>query len=160
MIQPKASLRPLATFVGRCLSRSLARQGFAATELITRWPDIVGPEVAAHSAPVRIRWPRGRDQAQAGAVSATLVLRVEGPVAIEIQHLSGVILERINQFFGWRAIGKLVLQQGPLERRERRRPPAPPSAEKTATVAAGLGKITDPSLRAALARLGAAIKQP
>ena len=38
---------------------------------------------------------------------ATLVLRVEGPAALEIQHLSAVILERVNRFFGWQAIGRI-----------------------------------------------------
>ena len=42
------------------------------------------------------------------------MLRVEGPAAIEIQHLSAVILERINRFFGWQAIGRIALRQAPL----------------------------------------------
>ena len=46
---------------------------------------------------------------------ATLVLRVEGPVALEIQHLSGVIIERVNRFFGWRAVGRIQIRQAPLD---------------------------------------------
>ena len=48
---------------------------------------------------------------------ATLVLRVEGPVALEIQHLSGVIIEKVNRFFGWRAVGRIQIRQAPLLRR-------------------------------------------
>ena len=40
----------------------------------------------------------------------TLVLRVEGPAAIEIQHLAEVILERVNRFFGWQAVGRIALR--------------------------------------------------
>ena len=36
----------------------------------------------------------------------TLVLRVEGPAALEIQHKSDVLLERVNRFFGWHAVGR------------------------------------------------------
>ena len=54
---------------------------------------------------------------------ATLVLRVEGPAALEIQHLSAVILERVNRFFGWQAIGRIALRQAPLRRREPSQPP-------------------------------------
>ena len=60
---------------------------------------------------------------------ATLVLRVEGPSAIEIQHMSSVILERVNRFFGWQAVGRLALRQAPLSRRER---PAKPKADPEA----------------------------
>ena len=93
------------------------------------------------------------------AEPATFVLRVEGPVAIEIQHQSNVIVERVNRFFGWQAVGGLALRQAPLSRRERRVPPQIyPKA--TAQVAATLGDVNDDDLREALARLGAAVKTP
>ena len=82
----------------------------------------------------------------------------KGPTAIEIQHLSGVILERVNRFFGWQAVGGLRLRQAPL-RRSGRRPRPSPDAEAAARIAAGLSEISDDELRDALARLGAAIKQ-
>jgi hypothetical protein len=82
-----------------------------------------------------------------------LVLRVEGPMAIEIQHLSDVVLERVNRFFGWRAVGGLRLRQAPLRRKERAAHAVPDPAI-TAQVAAGLCEIADGDLRDALARLG------
>ena len=69
---------------------------------------------------------------------ATLVLRVEGPAAIEIQHLSGVILERVNRFFGWQAVDRIALRQAPLRRRQQPAPPPGPDPEATAELAAGL----------------------
>jgi hypothetical protein len=153
--KPKASVRRLGDLLERCLSPTLARQGFASTELVTRWPEIAGAEIAAHAEPVKISWPRGH-QADA-AEPATLLLRVEGPTAIEIQHLSGVILERVNRFFGWRAIGKIVLRQAPLVRRSRPAVAAAPTAEATSRIAATLTDIADEDLRQALARLGAAV---
>jgi hypothetical protein len=67
-------------------------------------------------------------------------------------------LERVNRFFGWRAVGALRLRQAPL-RRKKRAPHAVPDPEATARIAAGLSEIADSNLRDALARLGAAIKQ-
>src|SRR5438128_10779454 len=87
-----------------------------------------------------------------------LVLRVEGPTAIEVQHLSGVVLERVNRFFGWQAVGGLRLRQAPLRRREQAPQPAG-DPEAAARIAADLPEIADENLRAALGRLGAAIKQ-
>jgi hypothetical protein len=149
--------RPLADLINRCLGEAFARQGFASADIVTHWPDIVGPEIASHAEPIKLRWPRGGDEAPE---PATLELRVEGPAAIEIQHLSGVIVERVNRFFGWRAIDRIAIRQAPLARRARSRPARAPSAEATARVAARLPDIADADLRAALARLGAAIKGP
>jgi hypothetical protein len=152
--------RPLADLVNRCLGDVFARQGFASADIVTHWPDIVGPEVAAHAEPMQLKWPRTARGSDEEAGPATLVLRVEGPAAIEIQHLAGVILERVNRFYGWRAVDRIALRQAPLARRTRPRPALGPSADAVANVAATLPDIADESLRAALARLGAAIKRP
>ena len=150
------SAKPLSVLLGDVFSEAYAKQGFAARELVTRWGEIAGPEVAAHSQPLKIQWPRpveGQPQEP-----ATLVLRVEGPMALEIQHSSDVILQRVNRFFGWSAVGRLALRQAPLSRRERpsSRPPDP---KAVAQIAETLSSVEDDELRAALTRLGAAIKR-
>ncbi len=162
MSKPARSFpRPLSAFSGAALSDALKAQGFASAEIIARWADIVGTEIAAHSEPAKINWPRGNrdgDLSDKAPEPATLVLRVEGPAAIEIQHLSGVILERVNRFFGWQAIGRIALRQAPLRRREPPDPPPPPDPAEQARIAASLPDVEDESLRQALARLGAAVK--
>jgi hypothetical protein len=88
-----------------------------------------------------------------------LVLRVEGPTALEIQHSSDVILARVNRFFGWSAVGRLALRQAPLSRRARPKTPPAPDPAAVAEVAKTLTAVEDEQLRTALARLGAAIKR-
>ncbi len=149
--------RPLSAFAGAALNDALKRQGFASAEIVTRWADIVGAEIAAHSEPLKINWPRRADQET--PEPATLILRVEGPAAIEIQHLSSVILERVNRFFGWRAIGRLALRQAPLKRRAPKTAPPPPDPATTARIAESMPQIEDENLRQAIARLGAAVKR-
>jgi len=154
--KPGPFARPLADVAATLLKDSFAKQGFASRELVTSWPEIVGAEVAACAEPLKIQWPRGREgEAQQ---PGTLVLRVEGPAAIEIQHLSGVILERVNRFFGWQAVGRLAIRQAPVSRPGKKEPRKidPKSIEK---VEEGLGMIEDDGLRHALSRLGAAIKR-
>ena len=148
--------RPLSDLLHKTLNEAFAKQGFASAELVTRWAEIVGADVAAHSEPEKIQWPRpfGDDLPEPG----TLLLRVEGPTALEIQHQAGVILERVNRFFGWHAVGDLRLRQAPLTRRTPPRAPAP-DGEAQARIAATLSDIADDNLRAALARLGAALKR-
>ena len=149
--------KPLSVLLSDVFSDAYARQGFAARELVTRWPEIAGNDIAAHAEPLKMQWPRpveGQPQEP-----ATLVLRVEGPMALEIQHRSDVILERVNRFFGWHAVGRIALRQAPLSRRDRRpalRPPDPSAVKK---VAESLSAVEDEGLKEALARLGAAIKR-
>ena len=150
------SAKPLSVLLGDVFSDAYAKQGFAARELVTRWADIAGADIAAHSEPMKMQWPRpveGQPQEP-----ATLVLRVEGPMALEIQHSSDVILQRVNRFFGWSAVGRLALRQAPLSRRKTPRPRAP-DPKSVAKVAETLTAIEDEELRDALARLGAAIKR-
>ena len=151
------SAKPLSVLLSDVFSDAYARQGFAARELVTRWAEIAGPEVAAHSEPLKIQWPRpveGQPQEP-----ATLVLRVEGPMALEIQHASDVILQRVNRFFGWNAVGKIALRQAPLSRPKLRKTIKPIEPAAIAEVAKGLGHVEDDELREALARLGATIKR-
>jgi hypothetical protein len=151
------SAKPLSALLGDVFSDAYARQGFASRELVTRWAEIAGPEIAAHSEPMKIQWPRPIEgQLQE---PATLVLRVEGPVALEIQHCSDVILQRVNRFFGWNAVGRLALRQAPLSRKTLRKSIPLPDATDVAKVAGTLSSIEDNDLRAALARLGASIKR-
>ncbi|WP_322514370.1 DciA family protein [Rhodopseudomonas palustris] len=151
------SAKPLSGLLGATLNEAFAKQGFAARELVTRWPEIAGAQIAAHCEPLKMQWPRpveGQKQEP-----ATLVLRVEGPMALEIQHSSDQILQRVNRFFGWAAVGKLALRQAPLTRKIRKPLPKPPDAAAVAKVAAGLDAVEDDDLRIALARLGATIKR-
>ena len=158
MSKPRpASAKPLSVLLSDVFTDAYAKQGFAARELVTRWAEIAGPEIAAHAEPLKMQWPRpveGQPQEP-----ATLVLRVEGPMALEIQHSADVILQRVNRFFGWSAVGRLALRQAPLSRRNRPKPSRKPDPDAVARVEETLTAVEDGDLRAALARLGAAIKR-
>jgi hypothetical protein len=149
--------KPLSVLLNDVFSDAFAKQGFAARELVTRWAEIAGNDIAAHAEPLKMQWPRpveGQPQEP-----ATLVLRVDGPMALEIQHRSEVILERVNRFFGWHAVGRIALRQAPLSRRDRRPAPRPPDPTAVKKVAETLSAVEDEALKEALARLGAAIKR-
>ena len=89
---------------------------------------------------------------------ATLVLKVEGAFALEVEMASAQILERINAIFGWRCVGKLRLRQGPVrtpsQPRAKELPLDGERAERLATTLAG---VRDEELRASLERLGRSV---
>ena len=168
--------RPLADWVEGCIAPALARFGFGQADIVSDWADIAGPRVAAFAEPVEIKWPRRGAAAKPGSGGgprsdtpgdpsarppATLVVRVEGAHALELQHLAPLLIERINAHLGWRCIGKLALRQAPLVGRGPRPVPVPPPPAAALARARDLtGDIADPDLRAALARLGARALKP
>ncbi|ODN68027.1 hypothetical protein A6302_04342 [Methylobrevis pamukkalensis] len=95
----------------------------------------------------------------ATAEPALLTLRCTGAVALRLQHDLPLVIERINTFFGWRAIGRVRLLQMPLHRRPAPvRPKAGPlSSEAAVRVEEACAGIADDGLREAVARLGRAV---
>lgn len=147
--------RAVGTYVARVLDPVARARGFNTTALLSEWPAIVGAELASYTMPDKIVWPRRQEEQEARKhrpEGATLTLRVEGPRAIEVQHCAGQILERVNSYFGYRAIAEMRILQAPVVkvRPRRRAPPQPipeqPLPPKTA--------INDEGLRHALMRLG------
>lgn len=126
--------------------------------MVLQWAAVVGEELARLSAPVKLSFGVPGTKESGARVNGTLQLRVAPGAAIEFQHLEPVIVERINTFFGYRAVARLALRQGPLPRRAL--PPSPPrslSPAESLSLANSLDGITDPDLRAALERLGRAV---
>lgn len=150
--------RTLAELVPRCLGETLAAKGFAGTELLTRWSEIAGPELAAHSRPLEVKWPRRRGGA--AAEPATLVVGVDGAFALDLQQQAPVLIERINAYLGWAGIGRIRIKQGTVARSGSPRRVPPDAALDPATedaLAARVAGVADPRLAEALFRLGRAV---
>lgn len=151
----RGKARPLADLVGGALQSAFAKQGFAAVDIVSHWEDIVGPELAARTEPMRLVWPRREDPDSSG----TLTIRVEGAYALELQHLAPVVIERVNRYFGWACVGRIAIRQGPVVKRARRADlPLEPPAEAVAEIERGLGEFEDEALKTALARFGALVR--
>jgi hypothetical protein len=154
-----AAARPIGAFAAGALDPAARARGFATAALFGEWTSIVGTELAQFTMPDRIIWPRQRDDAgEANDLrsrkddGAVLVIRVDGPRAIEVQHRSCQILERVNCHFGYRAVADLRILQAPVTRRPAPLPAAPPRIDPDALPPSA--SIEDGDLRAALLRLG------
>ena len=146
------SCRPRATgeLVGAVGGTSFRRFGFVQSSIVSRWNEIVGERYAKVSSPESIRFPAGRK------ASGVLTLLVEGAHAPLIQHLTPLIVERVNRFFGYAAIDRIVFRQGKLVAEPPRRKP-PELRPVPKELGEGLREIADPELRACLESLGARI---
>ena len=146
-------IRP-APPAGRALNRFVkdldAKYGQGSGALTARWREVVGPEIARRTEPVKL--VRGRN----GGPSS-LEIRVAGPAAAIIQHQAHEILARVNVFLGPDAVQKLRIVQGPLQRAPEpppRRRAMPLDAAAEAKLAEGLAEAPDGKLKDLLLALG------
>lgn len=152
MEERRGSLRAIAAEVPRVAATTLGKRGFGEAQLVTQWEAVMGPELAGKTAPDRLTFARGE------RALGTLRLRVASAFAVEAQHLEPVIIERINSFFGYRAVARIILVQGPLPQAA---PPVPQPRALSAAEETGLDQrlaaLPEGELRQALRRLGAAV---
>jgi hypothetical protein len=143
--------RSAGELVGAIGDPSFRRFGFVQGAIVSRWAEIVGERYARVSSPESIRFPAGK---RAGGV---LTLLVDGAHAPLIQHLTPMIVERVNRFFGYAAVNRIVFKQG-------KPPAAPPKPARPQLrpvpkeIGEGLREIADPELRACLESLAARIE--
>lgn len=160
MAKTPARTRPLADLIESCLGPTLQAQGFAASDILVAWADIVGPRLAGTCQPLKLEWRRRGPplDPKARPEPATLIVRVESAFALEMQHLAPIILERVNTHYGWRCVGRLVLKQGRVRRSPARSPGTPilTDADRRRLHAA-TATVGENDLKAALDRLGAAV---
>ena len=85
------------------------RRGFVHGALITDWPAIVGSAMSLHTMPLGIKFPKGE------RVGGVLEIKVAASAfSTQLQHLAPLVVERVNGYFGWRAVERLKLRHGPL----------------------------------------------
>lgn len=113
--------------------------GPAAAQLFADWPLIVGPALAAVSAPRRF-------------TAGTLTLGCSGPVGMELQHLSAQLIERINGHLGRTQVSRIRLVQEAARRPQQ--PTRPGVSQASSPALRVIDDIPDGPLRDALARLG------
>jgi hypothetical protein len=132
--------------IGRTAFR---RFGFVQSSVVTRWPEIVGPTHARICSPEAIRFPPGEK------VEGILQLVVVPAHAPLINHVIPEIIERVNRFFGYKAVARVKLRQGAVTPALADRPAKPPPSLKPIPLELGdsLRDIGDPELRAVLESL-------
>ncbi|MDU7524232.1 MAG: DUF721 domain-containing protein [Roseomonas mucosa] len=138
--RPEAGLRPLGNVLPPITRPVFRRRSPAGASLISDWPAIVGPQLAAVTQPLRLA--RG-----------TLTIACSGPMAMELQHLGPQLIGRINAALGSIAVEALrFVQQAPAGRAARPAIPRDPAA-LPGELAERLAGVQDPDLRAALERM-------
>jgi len=137
------------------------KRGFASVDIIASWADIVGERYGTRVQPERLIWSRRPDRSdpENPPEPATLVVHTDGSTALMLTHESAQVIERINTFYGWRAIGRIKIQQKPVQVKR----PAPQKVLRPLTrneeqrLEQNLEGVENDRLRQALKKLGAQV---
>lgn len=152
----KAKTQSVGRAVSGLAKRALDKRGFVDASIVNEWPTIAGALIGGNSLPEKISFPRDRSK------PGTLFLRLEnGALSTEVMHFEPVLLERLNRFFGFRAVGQIKIIQGPLPTGNKKsRPDLPPiKAETRVAIEQSLDTVGDNEIRDALMRLGTHVAQ-
>ena len=147
--------RALGALLPKIAEPAVRKRGVTAVGLGTRRDETVGAALAADCSPERISFPQG------ARMDGTLNIVASGSMALELQHMEPVLVERLNNFCGFRAVARIAIKQASHRVRKRAvaRPALPPlDAAKSAMIESRTGKIADENLRNALNRLGGALE--
>ncbi len=152
--------KTVGSFVPRLTRKAFEKYGFSAATLLTDWAAIVGPQLAVYTAPERLKWPRAVEahgdveQGAEGRPGATLILRVDGGRALDIEYRKRELVERINSYFGYRAVADLRILQAPVQSVSTLpRAVVAPRGTPRAVIAPEITSIANDGLRDALARM-------
>lgn len=149
--------RRVGEFVPKVMRPAFEKFGFPAAAILTEWSAIAGHELAAYTAPERLKWPRkdhGEDDTgqQKGA---TLILRVSGARALEVDHMRPRIIDRINASFGYRAVSEIRLIQAPIPDKTAKQPPKVDASVSNDPL---LADLPESPLKKALARMAGGVR--
>ena len=112
------------------------RRSPASAQLMTDWPAIIGPALAAVTMPRRL-------------TGTTLTLACSGPIAMELQHMTTELVARINGHLGRVVVDRLRFVQEALPG-----PALPPAAPADSPQPEPIAGLKPGALNDALARLG------
>ncbi|MGE3745925.1 MAG: DUF721 domain-containing protein [Sphingomonadaceae bacterium] len=146
----RGGARAVGDMVPSVGGNAFRRFGFVQSSIVSRWREIVGPRYADVSTPESIRFPVGKKQ------DGMLTLMVDSAHAPMMQHVTPLLIERVNRFFGYAAVARVTMRQGRITAPEPRTA-APNLRPVPAMLGDSLRDVADPELRACLAALAGAV---
>jgi len=130
--------------------------------IMSKWPQIVGTFFADHSEPDRIsRVTEEFNELDEPIFKNFLHVKVSPAAAVEFQHYKDTIIEKINSFFGYKAIADLRLQQNyiPKAKVNHKLNEMKISEEEKEIIKNEIDVIHDEELQKSIVNLGASIKR-
>ena len=145
--------RSVAQLTPDALKQAGAKRGFAEARLLTHWPEIAGEALSGICRPIKVSYA-----SRSASLGATLILAADGARGPEIEAQKPRIIERVNSYYGYRAVSRISIDQS-------RSPSQMQGFAEPAAVFEGpkptprpIEGVSDERLALALGRLGANVR--
>tara|TARA_Y100001970_G_C14111961_1_gene791381 strand:- start:433 stop:954 length:522 start_codon:yes stop_codon:yes gene_type:complete len=132
--------------------------------IISKWPQIVGTFFSDHSEPDKITSIKDDfNELDEPTYKNFLHVKVSPAAAVEFQHYKDTIIEKINAFFGYKAIVDLRLQQNFIPKKTnlniKKTNEIKISEKEKELIKKEIGIIHDEELQKSIVNLGVSIKK-
>ena len=96
----------LGWFVSKITKSFYNKQGFAQNHIMENWKTIVGSSFSNNSMPIKLNIKK---------TGGILTIACDGGVATELEYLKEEVIEKINLYYGFKAVNKIQFKNLPLE---------------------------------------------
>ena len=93
-------------------NRLFEKRGKAFKDIAIRWRLIAGETIWVKTIPHKITYNKYNYNS-----SGNLILKTEPSFALELQHIQGKLIEKINVFLGYNAVENITLLQSPIPKK-------------------------------------------
>ncbi len=104
----KGAGRPLSAVVGKIITPLCHKHGLMTADLVLEWPQIVGQELAKVCQVMKISFPGFSRQ------QGCLHLQTSSTMAMALTYSQPLIIERVNQYYGYQAISHIRIFHKPV----------------------------------------------
>ncbi len=152
--------RTLAPAIDKIARAAIGKDWNLYASLLEHWREIVGKDYAKSTTPVKIIFPKGKKEGEKWAghkVSGSLTIRIPQGLAMEFDFLSEQIKKRINDFFGYEAVSRILLETYYANKKSEDLPPRTLSPKQKEDLEKEVENIENSALREVLQQLGQSI---
>ena len=142
-------LRPFSKTLPREFSKMLKKSGFNYSEIVNKWNILLDSSISKYSYPKSIKTTKDNK-------GGTLVLAVKRGNEITLEYSKNEIVNKINSYFGYNLISKIVLQTANCEKKKIKKINGIGKFSKN--FEKKIDKITNEKIRNSLSQLIRAIK--
>lgn len=135
----------------------MSAEDFVETDIIMHWADIVGMELSGFCNPLKTKFDTKEN-------TRTLYVEVPGGgFALELRHREDYILEKINAYFGYKAVHRLNISQNVNMKlrsfviKEQKKVERPLDISEQQYLSELVSEIKDEKLREILVKLGKSV---
>jgi len=150
-----SKVKPLSDIVPKITKDIFGKKNMLFGKLLSQWTEIVGKDLAERAVPTDIKYPKKDYKNQ-----ATLHLSVRSSHATEISMQKDLIIERLNMFFGYKAVKDIkIIQNSSIMNKQTKSKTAKKAltSKEVEDIDRMVGKIGENDLQIALKNLGKAL---